>query len=537
MGKRIEKSVARDRGQSSNTNPESHDDDPNKPPEPYTCTGHFTNDFSELCRRNSMAVIPPVVLRPHRPPSPTPVPAAEEKGKGKKDDKKNQPPPEPEPEPVLNENGEPQELPPKTYTTKERFEYFKPTVQVNMDNPDKLDTVTEVFVRGWKIDQPMMLVFKQCLPKLDRLQTINLWKTGLTGETLGLLAEFLPECTNLKNLILDNNPVKCESYDQLLRSESPVQHLSLRHSNVTDTGAQLLGQALGTTTVQNQKLLSLNLNGNEITDTGVERLAVGLRMNRTLLTLGLAHNQITDEGAKKLAEVVSKFAMTHEEIVERRKLLSTAADRKSVSPPPGGKRSDSRDRPGSVRSSHAMASTKGKSAKNKKDTKGGKEEDKHEKTKGKKDEKPQKKASVVGDTKGSTKKGHEKGKGKKGVQQPEQEVSDQPEVLNPLLDETHPLKDGTIFLKGNMNLISLNLSYNQITEEGVEALLTAVRYQTTSNEMKGTKPGNTGLMRLCLQKNKIPVDSEHLQKLNDLMTTRDPFYKPQAKSPDQESQH
>ena len=40
------------------------------------------------------------------------------------------------------------EPPPKTYTTKEKFEYFKPSVQVEMDHPDKGDTVTEVFVRG-----------------------------------------------------------------------------------------------------------------------------------------------------------------------------------------------------------------------------------------------------------------------------------------------------------------------------------------------------------------------------------------------------
>ena len=43
---------------------------------------------------------------------------------------------------------EPPEPPPKTYTTKGKFDYFKPCVQVEMDNPDKLDTVTEVYIRG-----------------------------------------------------------------------------------------------------------------------------------------------------------------------------------------------------------------------------------------------------------------------------------------------------------------------------------------------------------------------------------------------------
>lgn len=43
---------------------------------------------------------------------------------------------------------EPADAPPKTFTTKDKFEYFKPCVQVEMDNPDKPDTVTEFFVRG-----------------------------------------------------------------------------------------------------------------------------------------------------------------------------------------------------------------------------------------------------------------------------------------------------------------------------------------------------------------------------------------------------
>ena len=38
------------------------------------------------------------------------------------------PPPEPE---TLTEEGEPPEPPPKTYVTKDRFEYFKPQIQVN----------------------------------------------------------------------------------------------------------------------------------------------------------------------------------------------------------------------------------------------------------------------------------------------------------------------------------------------------------------------------------------------------------------------
>jgi len=40
------------------------------------------------------------------------------------------------------------EPPAKTYITKEKFEYFKPCIHVEMDHPDKLDSVTEVYIRG-----------------------------------------------------------------------------------------------------------------------------------------------------------------------------------------------------------------------------------------------------------------------------------------------------------------------------------------------------------------------------------------------------
>lgn len=52
-----------------------------------------------------------------------------------------------------------------------------------------------------------------------------------------------------------------------------VQHLSLRYNGITDVGAEQLAKALGTAQMQNMKLLSLNLNGNKITDKGVQFFA------------------------------------------------------------------------------------------------------------------------------------------------------------------------------------------------------------------------------------------------------------------------
>ena len=66
MGKKWEK--GKERVLSSSTLQENVDDGI-PPTEPWTCVGQFQQDFYELARRTEMTVIPPVLLRPHRPTS------------------------------------------------------------------------------------------------------------------------------------------------------------------------------------------------------------------------------------------------------------------------------------------------------------------------------------------------------------------------------------------------------------------------------------------------------------------------------------
>ena len=103
--------------------------------EPYTCTGHFEADFTELWKRAGLqlAEMPPVVIRAKRPGTPPPP---DPKAKGA------------DPTPEDHGEDENEEAKPKTYVTKEKFSYFKPKIQVEMEKEDKADTVTEVFIRG-----------------------------------------------------------------------------------------------------------------------------------------------------------------------------------------------------------------------------------------------------------------------------------------------------------------------------------------------------------------------------------------------------
>lgn len=90
-------------------------------------------------------------------------------------------------------------------------------------------------------------------------------------------------------------------------------------------------------------------------------------MNRTLLSLTLAQNEITDVGAKELSQSIARFPLTHEEVVERRKLKSDKGfGLDSGKTPPPSRRADSKDRPGSHRSnSHLGKDKRDKSSKKK----------------------------------------------------------------------------------------------------------------------------------------------------------------------------
>ncbi|XP_052759906.1 leucine-rich repeat-containing protein 71-like isoform X2 [Mya arenaria] len=569
MGKKVEKGGNKDKNPSATNQDEV---DSNRALEPYVCTGNFTADFTELCRRANLAYTPPVVPRP-KPPAPVTQQEASPVKGGK--DKGKQSASQPEPEPEENPEEESGDAPPKTYTMKDKFEYFKPCVQVEME--EKHEIVTEVFIRGWKIDTQMMDIFTQCWPTMDKLNSINLWNTGLTSETLHKLANILPQCANLKNLTLDGNTAEEENWYELITEESLIQNLSLRHCNITDKGAVMIGRCLGSAKRGNKQLLSLNLSNNKIGDEGIREIAQGLRLNRTLLSLSLASNEVGDKGVIKLSEVLSRFPLTHEEVVERRKQQSDRSSPDRNKSPPLSRRAESKDRPGSVRSNTHTDKKKmpSISAKGKKDAKGGKDEkeEKHDKTKGKKDkeEKPAAKkeskgkgggANVGGRSSGdsllsvpnggsggrrasiaadSKKKGGKpaKGQGKPATQ--ETETSDSPEFINPLL-EGGDLIDGQLWVAGNRVLINLNLTRNPIGESGLEALLKAMQYQAT---LTLDSHGGTGLMRLLVGRSRrsehsfsrMTLQREHdvMQKINDLMTPKDPFYKPPPQTPDVES--
>ncbi|XP_075593091.1 leucine-rich repeat-containing protein 71 isoform X3 [Balearica regulorum gibbericeps] len=261
--------------------------------EEYQCTGLLEQDFPELCARAGIAAVPKVTLRP--PPS---FPADEEPV-----------------EPTLAE---------VLARIESKYSYFQPCVQVEREHEDPR-SVRAVFLRGWKIEEEMLGVLSQCLPALAGLQAVHLWKVGLTERLLPALAVLLARCPRLRMLSLEGNPLPEPAFHTLMGSDSTLAHLSLRNNSIGDAAARLIGQSLSTLSCSNRSLVSLVLSFNRISDQGAGYIAQGLRLNRSLLSLSLANNDIGDAGAVKLAEVLGPFALTHAEVVERRRLLLAEA--------------------------------------------------------------------------------------------------------------------------------------------------------------------------------------------------------------------
>jgi hypothetical protein len=150
--------------------------------DPFKCTGKFKEDFEHICRLKNIKFIPEVVLRGkiaynynnsenggERSDQQTPQ---VEKVKTKESKKVSK---------VTSTSAASThaatevvaEKLPSTYLIKDSFSYFKPKIGVEMDNADKLDTVTEIYIRSWKVDTPFMEAFQITFPKVERLHTIK----------------------------------------------------------------------------------------------------------------------------------------------------------------------------------------------------------------------------------------------------------------------------------------------------------------------------------------------------------------------------
>ncbi|XP_074709026.1 leucine-rich repeat-containing protein 71 isoform X2 [Strix uralensis] len=360
---------------------------------------------------------------------------------------------------------------------------FQPRVQVEREHEDPR-SVRAVFLRGWKMEEAMLGVLSQCLPALASLQAVHLWKVGLTEQLLPALAALPGRCPRLRTLSLEGNPLPKPAFHTLLGSDSTLAHLSLRNNSIGDAAARRIGQSLSC----NRSLVSLSLSFNRISDLGAADIAQGLRLNRSLLSLSLANNDIGDVGATRLAEVLGPFALTHAEVVERRRLLWAEAL--------GRARTTSNETEGQ---SERFSSLRGSAAAP--DTLPPAKYGKKKKEPLRKEEARQAKKSP--EPRGAC--------GKAAKPSGQEKLS--PELL---LEEAKQHAD-SIILPGNHALLNLNLSHNHVTERGLGVLLAALERQ----RREAARPGKRGLLCLSLEGNRIPPTSPAFARLQELLLPLD----------------
>ncbi|XP_072303327.1 leucine-rich repeat-containing protein 71, partial [Eucyclogobius newberryi] len=456
----------------------------------YQCTGNVKVDFPKLCSLLDKKDIPPVYSK------------------------------------TTQVEGEaPEENEPRTTTR-----WSKPYLHVDLDLNKSIPVLNCKGLRilGLKVDEEIVQVLNKLINHLDGIQSLYFWKAGLTDKMVMSLSNTLSLGCSVRVVHLEGNPLPNHSYMLLLSENSVITHLFLRNNQIGDEGARLIGSALSTTKTANKTLLFLSLAFNRIGDAGAVYLAQGLRYNRALIYLSLANNQIGDSGAAALSKILSDFPLTHEEVVERRKMLAEkmeqvkAGNRKLVIDGFLCQNLSESEEWTSGTKPEAKSNTKKKDLAKREDktankdnlkksaykpppapSKGGKDKKKLSQTDLTEVNKPFKYIFIIMDIVLTV---------CSFVQEQSSIVLAEPEVekVNPLLDSLVYCNRGQVFHPGNSTLVYLSLAGNAITEKSLPLFLSSLKQQTFG-----------GLFRLCLNRNHFSPDCELSNKIDQLLQLKD----------------
>ncbi|CAF1330518.1 unnamed protein product [Rotaria magnacalcarata] len=418
----------------------------------------------------------------------------------------------------------------KTFHLIRDSEFFRPKLLVDSigNENEPIDQINALYMRAWRIDQRFIDILKRILPLQEQLHT-------------------------LKTVSLDGNPLAANYFHTLIEKDDlKIAHLSLRFCNITDRGAERLAHSLGNMSVQNWKLLTLTLTGNQIGDDGAKSLAKALRYNRTLISLNLSSNFITDKGAcvialapsPTLSTISTKSRSGRDNRTDSKRQSDPSKRRKSISTKPTDKRhrteSDENRPPSDSKSDQKKGKTDGITARsasvNPRRSSG---------EPGKAATNARKKKLVPGAGNTSKKSiSMVKEEDEDAIDEGRQSILSLPGKLLPIpmqdIERENPILElnefeshnGEIVLKGNLVLLNLNLSRNYLTLTSVNEFLISIQYQarfinindashTTSTS--STSLDFAGLCRLELKgMNDVSTKSAIYRSLETLLTQKNP---------------
>ncbi|XP_049884535.1 leucine-rich repeat-containing protein 71-like [Pectinophora gossypiella] len=167
-------------------------------------------------------------------------------------------------------------------------------------------------------------------PVYSRLLKISVRSCSIDGYLLHDLNTVL-DVVPLTDLCLDDCYQPRANFALLLEIATSLRNLSLARCKLSDEGCRSITAQLHFAAPAETSLLLLNLSGNHITDVGAKHIAEMLRTNRTLRYLNLASNSITDDGMACIFDVLKDFALTYDEITNKRgRLIDYLRRRKRI---------------------------------------------------------------------------------------------------------------------------------------------------------------------------------------------------------------
>ncbi|KAL0868375.1 hypothetical protein ABMA27_007890 [Loxostege sticticalis] len=345
---------------------------------------------------------------------------------------------------------------------------------------DNTNNLSEIYLARLRTRFPraLMQIIGYLAPSFERLTKITIQSCRIDSYIIYELAKTV-NMSSITDICLDGSPVSAGNYFILLdHPQTRIKYLSLCRCNINDEVCIRIATRLHHMCPAERTLLLLNLSSNQITDEGAKCLGQALRTNRRLRYLNLADNRIGDDGASFIFNSLIEFRLTYDETMGKRRRRLEYLKAKNLCIMKFMNESI-------VKSSDELSQYSRK-----------------EKAKRK--------------SKGSIKKEHvkkDKMMGEPTTMTKAELIAN--DILGPFVDPFCPLdtkaKDGFSYCLGNMVLCYLNLSYNRLAYLSIKKLLDVLQYQKYVKRIS-----QTGLVKVVIEGNDIPMSCVEYQKINDL---------------------
>ncbi|XP_053600466.1 uncharacterized protein LOC128669582 [Plodia interpunctella] len=363
---------------------------------------------------------------------------------------------------VIQQKSSSEELEPKSVVIESDFDEDEIRITAVTDTATQLVGVT--INRCVETPRLLLKIIGMCVPFCPYLRTLTLQRCNLTGPIVYEIAKFLPE-SQITDVNLDDSPIASadRNYYLLVERPSKLRSLSLARCSFANIDCELLFAQLEHPHPASKTLMTLDLSGNFISDTGAHIIGICLRSNRSLQYLNLSGNQITDDGAAHILNSLIEFPLTADEIFRKKmRFMDYLRMKRSL-----------------YEKFYKEVST----------TIAGKNFDEFSKA-------SKRKAPIQVLARGGS---------KELIATKAEMLTDElvGRYYDPFGIEETVYRDKYIYSIGNMSLCCLNLAYNNLSFLSIKKLLQLVKYQYNLSKHSGT-----GLLYVQVEGNNLPLCQE-----------------------------